>query len=83
MDYPSDLSLSRRFMRISSPVSLPSRRGFLRKFMISFGGLFGLAALKQSAVAAVETPEPPAAEPAKQGYRETEHVRAYYDAARF
>jgi hypothetical protein len=70
-------------MRVSSPISTPSRRGFLRTLLMSAGGLFGLAALKQSAVAAVETPEPPAAEPAKQGYRETEHVRAYYDAARF
>jgi hypothetical protein len=40
--------------------------------------------LKPAAVAAVEAPNPsPAAESAKQGYRETKHVRAYYDAARF
>jgi hypothetical protein len=70
-------------MRVSSPVSTPSRRSFLRKLLISSGGLFGFAALKQTAVASVEAPEPLAAEPAKQGYRETEHVRAYYDAARF
>jgi hypothetical protein len=70
-------------MRVSSPISTPSRRGFLRTLLMSAGGLFGLAALKQTAAAMVGAAEPPAAEPAKQGYRETEHVRAYYDAARF
>jgi hypothetical protein len=71
-------------MSVLNPASIPSRRGFLRKFLISAGGLFGFAALKPAAVAAVEAPNPsPAAESAKQGYRETKHVRAYYDAARF
>ena len=56
-----------------------ARRGFLRKAGLASG----------AAAAAVATPAlaQPAAEPASQpetqrGYRETEHVRAYYDKAR-
>jgi hypothetical protein len=48
------------------------------------GGLFGAFALQRSACAEeIRSPEKPAVEPAKKGYRETEHVRAYYDTARF
>ncbi len=56
-----------------------ARRGFLRKAGLASG----------AAAAAVATPamaQPPAESPAQQdiqrGYRETEHVRAYYDTAR-
>lgn len=54
------------------------RRGFLRSFGV--GAVVGTAAIATGAV-------PAAAEekPAKEGtgYRETEHVRTYYDLAKF
>jgi len=67
----------------SSPAP-EARRSFIRKMTALAGGLFGAFALQRSACGGeIETPEKPAVEPAKKGYRETEHVRAYYDAARF
>ncbi|WP_434131666.1 hypothetical protein [Methylocaldum sp. GT1BB] len=48
------------------------------------GGLFGAFALQRGACGGeIKTPEKPSVDSAKKGYRETEHVRAYYDAARF
>jgi len=67
----------------SSPAP-EARRSFIRKMTALAGGLFGVFALQRGVCAeAVEAPRKPAAEPVKKGYRETEHVRAYYDRARF
>ena len=55
-----------------------TRRRFL--FALGAGGAGAAAAATSPAIAAPAT-APPAAE-ASSGYRETEHVRDYYDSAR-
>ncbi|UCE88416.1 MAG: formate dehydrogenase [Pseudomonadota bacterium] len=65
-------------------VSRSSRRRFLRN-MAAVSGAATAAVATHGAIAAPDT-EPgassaPAAQP--QGYRETAHIRAYYDKARF
>lgn len=65
------------------PASKP-RRSFIRRMTALVGGLFGAFVSQRGACAEeIRSPEKPAVEPAKKGYRETEHVRAYYDTARF
>lgn len=65
------------------PASKP-RRSFIRRMTALVGGLFGAFVLQRSACGGeIEAPGKPAVDSAKKGYRETEHVRAYYDAARF
>ncbi|HYE36012.1 hypothetical protein [Methylocaldum sp.] len=72
-------------MSDSNPPPVPeARRSFIRKMMALAGGLFGSAALQRAARAEpIGASQNPVVESGKKGYRETEHVRAYYDAARF
>jgi hypothetical protein len=70
-------------MHETHSISTPSRRGFLRRVLISVGGACGWLAVRRPALAAPETGEPRPAESAGRGYRETAHVRAYYESARF
>jgi hypothetical protein len=64
---------------MSLKVDSESRRLVL-KGIVAAGGATALAATAGRATAAPETPSPePAARP---GYRETPHVRKYYDKAR-
>ena len=62
-----------------------SRRDFLLKGIAAVGGAATLVAAGKSG--AIEPPEvkakPAAAAPQVKGYRETAHIREYYDRARF
>ncbi len=62
-----------------------SRRDFLLKGIAAAGGAATLVAVGQSG--AVEAPgvkaQPAADAPQAKGYRETPHIREYYDLARF
>jgi hypothetical protein len=59
-----------------SPKPTAKRRDFLK--------LAGLAPVAGAAALAKERPaEAAAPEPQKRGYRESEHIRKYYDTARF
>jgi hypothetical protein len=72
-------------MNDSNPIPAPeARRSFIRRMTALAGGLFGAFVLQRGACGGeIEAPEKTAVDSAKKGYRETEHVRAYYDAARF
>lgn len=64
---------------MSRKVDSESRRRVL-KGIVAAGGATALAAAAGRATAAPETQSPEAA--ARPGYRETPHVRKYYDKAR-
>lgn len=54
------------------------RRTFLK--LLGLGGAAGAAALASGRTATGESSEP---EPAETGYRETAHVRKFYETAKF
>ena len=54
-----------------------------RRFLLAFGAATAGAAAAAPAVAGtVAAATPAATEPASRGYRETDHIRAYYASAR-
>lgn len=57
------------------------RRGFLKALAVA-GGAGAVAAVAPAVSAASPSGPAPAAAEAPRGYRETEHVRAYYASAR-
>ena len=57
------------------------RRGFLQGAVLAGGAAASGSALARQGADHAVVPE--SAEPAPSGYRETDHVRAYYAAARF
>ncbi len=60
-----------------------SRRAFLRNSAVASGAA-AMAAFAHGAIATTGAREAPARqEPPAQGYRETAHVRKYYEKARF
>lgn len=65
------------------PITKMNRRSFLGKVLGGVGG--GLALAVSGKLAAGERPpsEAAASLPESQGYRETDHIRAYYETARF
>ncbi|MEN8259381.1 MAG: twin-arginine translocation signal domain-containing protein [Pseudomonadota bacterium] len=70
-------------MSDGQPKMNKTRRGFLRKALAAIGGGLMLAASGK-----LSAQDPPAAEKKdpdaeSAGYRETDHIRAYYDSARF
>ncbi len=59
------------------------RRDFL-KLTVAAGSAFAVGGIADKTLAEAETKaSPDASPPLKQGYRETAHIRAYYDKARF
>ncbi|EKV29507.1 hypothetical protein C882_0329 [Caenispirillum salinarum AK4] len=58
------------------------RRGFLRGFGLGAAGA-GAAAALVAGHASAEAADEVTVKAAKTGYRKTEHVRRYYDLARF
>lgn len=60
---------------------LRTRRRFLKGALFSTGGIAALAVTSVHSAAA-QAPQEDAVSSDKAGYRETDHVRAYYAAAR-
>jgi len=71
-------------MRHRSKSANKSRRDFLLKGIAAVGGAATLVAVGKSGAreAPVAGKKAPAAAPRARGYRETSHVRKYYDLAR-
>lgn len=68
---------------MKNPDSLnATRRGFIHKLLVATGGLFALTAAGK-VTAQEAAPGKPVEQAQSSGYRESEHVRAYYRAARF
>ncbi|HUL13596.1 MAG TPA: hypothetical protein VLU73_15710 [Methylococcaceae bacterium] len=60
-----------------------ARRGFIHRLLATVGGLFAPAAAGKVTAQAPVPEENVPEQPQSRGYRETDHVRAYYRAARF
>jgi hypothetical protein len=64
------------------PEKTNGRRNFLRKSITLIGSAFALSApMHSKAELTVESSDRPT--PPSKGYQETEHVRTYYEKARF
>lgn len=61
---------------------LTSRRRFLQKTLTGLGAILALASTQGTNAEGVDTGELPQKSEAK-GYQETDHVRRYYERARF
>jgi len=59
-----------------------TRRGFLQRFLAAAAGVFAMATAEK-AIAQEASSEDKPASAQSQGYRETDHIRAYYRTARF
>ena len=69
----------------STSLSTDARTEFTRRrflFALGAGGAGAAAAAASPAIGAPAAAMPPTATAASSGYRETEHVRDYYDSAR-
>ena len=65
----------------TSPNELAERRRFLKR-LAGASAAVGLAGAAGQAIAAPQETQALATEESKQGYRETDHVRAYYASCR-
>ena len=70
-------------MSDKDPLSNTSRRVFLRNLLSGIGSGLLLAASAKVSAQDPTTHAEATREPASAGYRETDHIRAYYDSARF
>ncbi len=68
-------------MRSKAKPTRTSRREFLKGAAV-MGSAATLAVVARGGEAAQQEAEQPVAAPDKQGYRETPHIRQYYDKAR-
>jgi hypothetical protein len=70
-------------MHSNSETGREARRAFLKGIVVA-GGVAGGGLLRSAeAVETLSAEARPATEPKPQGYRVTEHVRRYYEKARF